>query len=83
MKLYCLQIIDNGVTNISKDYQRSGQGTNQAQDLARQLKGKFRRYPHYPQGTICELTWPMTSNWWQRFSDMQAIRNFYKKLFIH
>ncbi|MCC5647089.1 CHASE2 domain-containing protein [Nostoc sp. CHAB 5824] len=66
-KEYCLQIIDNGFTNISTNYQRGGQGTNQAQDLARQLRGKFRRFSHSPQGTVCELTWPIASNWWQLF----------------
>ncbi|MBE8966519.1 CHASE2 domain-containing protein [Nostocales cyanobacterium LEGE 12452] len=66
-KGYCLQIIDNGFANISKNYQRRGQGTGQAQDLARQLRGKFRRFPHSPQGTICELTWPITSSKWQKF----------------
>ena len=66
-KEYCLQIIDNGFANISKNYQRGGQGTEQAQDLARQLRGKFRRFPHSPQGTVCELTWPIASNWWKDF----------------
>ncbi|MBX9252518.1 CHASE2 domain-containing protein [Desmonostoc muscorum CCALA 125] len=65
-KEYCLQIIDNGFANISKNYQRGGQGTEQAQELARQLRGKFRRFPHSPQGTICELTWPIANIWWQR-----------------
>ncbi|MBD2451773.1 CHASE2 domain-containing protein [Nostoc sp. FACHB-152] len=66
-KHYCLQIIDNGIAILTKTYQRSGQGTKQAQDLARQLKGKFRRYPNSPQGTICELTWPIVNHWWQNF----------------
>ncbi|MDZ8239456.1 MAG: CHASE2 domain-containing protein [Nostoc sp. ChiQUE01a] len=72
-KHYCLQIIDNGVIDISKNYQRSGQGTNQAQDLARQLRGKFRRFPHSPQGTVCELTWPVASNWWQQFRHLKSL----------
>ncbi|WP_414519510.1 CHASE2 domain-containing protein [Nostoc sp. PCC 9305] len=66
-KEYCLQIIDNGFANKSKKYQSGGQGTSQAQDLARQLRGKFRRFPNSPQGTVCELTWPIASIWWQRF----------------
>ncbi|MEH2327549.1 sensor histidine kinase [Nostoc sp.] len=66
-KEYCLQIIDNGFANKSKKYQAGGQGTDQAQDLARQLRGKFRRFPHSPQGTVCELTWPIASTWWQQF----------------
>lgn len=65
---YCLQIIDNGSGIISKsNYQSDGRGTDQAQDLARKLRGKFRRFPHSPQGIVCELTWAVENNWWQRF----------------
>lgn len=65
---YCLQIIDNGVGILSKsNYQSGGGGTEQAQYLARKLRGKFQRFPHSPQGTVCELTWPVASTWWQRF----------------
>ncbi|MEH2245429.1 CHASE2 domain-containing protein [Nostoc sp.] len=65
---YCLQIIDNGVGILSKsNYQSGGGGTDQAQYLARKLRGKFRRFRHSPQGTVCELTWPVASTWWQRF----------------
>ncbi len=53
---YTLQIIDNGLgTNPYKQ----GRGTQQFINLARQLKGKFRRSPLSPQGTICELSWPV------------------------
>ncbi|MBN3873594.1 MAG: CHASE2 domain-containing protein [Nostoc sp. JL33] len=65
---YCLQIIDNGSGIISKsNYQSGGRGTDQAQDLARKLRGKFRRFPHSPQGTVCELSWPVARTWRQRF----------------
>ncbi|MEH2456401.1 sensor histidine kinase [Nostoc sp.] len=65
---YCLQIIDNGSGMISKsNYQSGGRGTDQAQDLARKLRGKFRRFPHSPQGTVCELTWCAARTWRQRF----------------
>ncbi|MEH1960334.1 MAG: CHASE2 domain-containing protein [Nostoc sp.] len=65
---YCLQIIDNGSGIISKsNYQSGGRGTDQAQDLARKLRGKFRRFPHSPQGTVCELSWPIARTWRQRF----------------
>ncbi|MDZ8184921.1 MAG: CHASE2 domain-containing protein [Nostoc sp. ChiSLP02] len=64
---YCLKIIDNGFPNLSKNHQRGGQGTQQAQDLARQLRGKFRRFSHSPQGTVCELTWPIAGSLWQQF----------------
>lgn len=65
---YSLLIIDNGVgiTSSSK-HPGGGRGTNQAQEVARQLRGKFRRLPHTPQGSICELTWPRAKKWFWRF----------------
>jgi hypothetical protein len=65
---YCLQIIDNGAGSTSSSKYTGGrQGSNQAQEIARQLRGKFRRFPHSPQGTVCELTWPVAKTWWRRF----------------
>ena len=57
---YYLQIIDNGQdTTASVAIQTNkGQGTKQADDLARKLKGQFSRQPNLPRGTICQLTWP-------------------------
>ncbi len=64
---YRLSIIDNGAGMTSScNHKAGGRGTEQAQELARQLKGKFHRLPHTPQGTICELTWPMTKLWFWR-----------------
>jgi len=63
---YSLQIIDNGV-GITFKSTGGGRGSVQAQELARQLRGKFRRFPHTPQGTVCELTWPVANTWLQRF----------------
>lgn len=65
---YCLKIIDNGAEMISESNYTGGRGgTNQAHEIARQLRGKFRRFPHSPQGTVCELTWPIAMAWWRRF----------------
>lgn len=65
---YCLKIIDNGAEIISESNYTGGRGgTNQAHEIARQLRGKFRRFPHFPQGTVCELTWPVAMAWWWRF----------------
>lgn len=65
---YSLRIIDNGAgITLSSNYTGGRRGTNQAQELARQLRGKFRRLPHAPQGTVCELTWPMAKTWFWRF----------------
>ncbi|MBE9054528.1 sensor histidine kinase [Sphaerospermopsis sp. LEGE 08334] len=56
MGWYTLSIVDDGLgVNSSR---REGQGTKQFKNLARQIKGKFQRLPMYPQGTICELSWP-------------------------
>ncbi|ARV61039.1 histidine kinase [Nostocales cyanobacterium HT-58-2] len=53
---YTLSIIDDGLgMNSSKE----GQGTRQFRSLARQLRGKFRRSPLSPRGTLCELSWPV------------------------
>jgi CHASE2 domain-containing sensor protein len=65
---YCLQIIDNGKgipANLKSI--NGGRGSEQAQDLARQLQGKFRRYSHIPAGTVCELVWPVSLSWWRKF----------------
>lgn len=67
---YRLCVIDNGrgpSSNllISQTGQsNSGWGTTQAQDLARQLNGKFHRRPHPPQGVACELIWSNQTALW-------------------
>jgi hypothetical protein len=60
---YTLSIIDNGLgINSSQE----GWGTKQFKNLAQQIKGEFRRVSLYPQGTLCELSWPLANNfWWQ------------------
>jgi two-component sensor histidine kinase len=68
-----IRVIDNGIGigSISEQYKPDlvkGRGTQQAQDLARQLGGKFQRSPHLPTGTVCELIWPLRKPWfWQIF----------------
>jgi CHASE2 domain-containing sensor protein len=53
---YILCIKDNGNgINLSKE----GRGTQQFRYIARQLKGKFKRAPLSPKGTLCELSWPI------------------------
>ncbi|MCC5617838.1 CHASE2 domain-containing protein [Nostoc sp. CHAB 5836] len=53
---YTLSIIDDG---LGVNSSREGWGTQQVRNLARQLKGKFRRVPLSPRGTLCELSWPI------------------------
>ena len=53
-----IKVADNGLgIESTPNPSRQGFGTQQAQNLARQLKGKFKRFANSPQGTICELTW--------------------------
>lgn len=65
-----LRIIDNGVglDSLSDQVEQSkGWGTQQAKNLARQLRGKFRRFPNSPKGTVCELTWSGGKTWFWQF----------------
>jgi CHASE2 domain-containing sensor protein len=57
-----LQIVDNGA-GLQPVRSSGGYGTKQAQRLARQLGGRFRRQAHHPNGTICELCYPV--NLWR------------------
>jgi hypothetical protein len=57
---YNLRIMDNGVGIQSL---REGWGTKQFKRLATQIKGKFRRVK-VDQGTLCELSWPLSSSFW-------------------
>jgi CHASE2 domain-containing sensor protein len=57
---YRLQIIDNAPGLLE---QGEGQGTRQARAIAYQLRGRFDRYSHLPEGTICELTWRRRKQW--------------------
>ena len=64
-----IRISDNGVHDDSLSPNRSlpepgkGLGTQLAKNLAKQLGGKFRRYPNQPKGMVCELTWSASRRW--------------------
>lgn len=64
---YTLQVIDNGLARFAQASTREGQGTLQAKDLARSLRGSFQRRPNVPQGMVCELIWRRPRSLW-RFS---------------
>ena len=51
---YILSIVDDGLGINSS---RVGRGTQQFRNIARQLRGKFRRSSLSPKGTLCELCW--------------------------
>ncbi|OUL21290.1 histidine kinase [Nostoc sp. RF31YmG] len=55
-----LSIVDDA---LAISLYREGRGTQQFRNLARQLKGKFRRVSLYPRGTLCELSWPVPKFW--------------------
>lgn len=57
---YILSITDNGLGICSSS---EGRGTQQSRNLARQLRGRFQRLPLSPQGTLCELIWPVKKFW--------------------
>ncbi|MBW4623889.1 MAG: CHASE2 domain-containing protein [Cyanosarcina radialis HA8281-LM2] len=65
---WSLQIIDNGVSDLSYSNPHTGRGTDRARELAASLRGKFERRPHSPQGVVCELTWRESKSWRQRLS---------------
>lgn len=57
---YTLKIVDDGLgTNSSQE----SRGTQQFRNLAGQLKGKYRREAVSPQGTLCQLSWPVAKFW--------------------
>jgi len=63
-----VRVIDNGAginaTHRGNAADREkGRGTEQARELARQLKGEFRRSANFPEGTICEITWFVVKPW--------------------
>ncbi|NEO96571.1 MAG: sensor histidine kinase, partial [Moorea sp. SIO3G5] len=58
---YTLSVKDNGSGICSSS---ENQGTKQAKALAKQLGGTFKREPLSPQGTLCELTWPLAGRNW-------------------
>ncbi|XHX76603.1 MAG: CHASE2 domain-containing protein [Stenomitos frigidus ULC029] len=57
---YCLRVSDNGgaITTTAP-----GEGTKHARKLASRLGGKFKREAASPQGTLCELAFPLTKVW--------------------
>lgn len=55
-----IQVEDNGNPAPKPPGTKSGgRGTQQAQSLARRLRGHFQRSPR-KKGTRCQLTWPLT-----------------------
>jgi CHASE2 domain-containing sensor protein/two-component sensor histidine kinase len=64
-----ITVIDNGRVNPNAQLSSAheGDGTRQARKLARQLGGEFERKMLDPQGTCCELRWPIQSLAWQRW----------------
>ena len=70
---YTLSIKDNG-SSICSSFE--GRGTKQCLNLAKKLKGKFKRTYLAEKGTLCELTWPITGKNWN-FASIK--RNFTTK----
>jgi CHASE2 domain-containing sensor protein len=60
-----VRVVDNGLGMEIEGNHSGGRGTRQAKQLARQLGGLFRRLPQSPQGTLCELTYPIAQRGWR------------------
>ncbi len=71
---YTLSIKDNG-SSICSSFE--GRGTKQCLNLAKKLKGKFKRTCLGEKGTLCELTWPITGRNWN-FASIKS--NFKTKI---
>ncbi|MBL1198681.1 MAG: CHASE2 domain-containing protein [Nostoc sp. GBBB01] len=54
-----IRVADNGlkIETMADLSSHSGFGTKLAKNLAKQLRGEFKRYPNTPRGMICQLTW--------------------------
>ena len=63
-----VKVIDDGHAKTDPSQtNHEGYGTKQANRIAWQLGGKFERKPVAPQGTCCELHWPIKISVWQRW----------------
>ncbi|MBW4695408.1 MAG: CHASE2 domain-containing protein [Lyngbya sp. HA4199-MV5] len=68
--LQVIRVTDNGkslVATLPDTGVAIGLGTQQAQKLAKQLGGTFRRKPNTPKGMISELVWAVHRFWWWQF----------------
>jgi CHASE2 domain-containing sensor protein len=63
-----IRVVDNGlkIDTIANLSSHSGIGTRQALSLAKQLGGKFQRFPNTPKGIVCQLTWSARKKWFWR-----------------
>lgn len=51
-----IRVTDNGI-GMNQTSQSESLGTKLTNRLAKNLCGKFSRYPHTPKGTVCEFVW--------------------------
>lgn len=63
-----IRVADNGlkIERMADLSSHLGFGTKLAQNLAKQLGGEFKRYPHFPKGMVCQLTWSANKLWFWR-----------------
>lgn len=64
-----IRVEDNGIGLKLEGLKtpKMGGGTKQASNLAKQLRGEFKRYPREPKGTVCELIWSVHRSWFRFF----------------
>ena len=70
---YTLRVEDNGVGLRSSHI---GQGTRHFKNLARLLRGEFKRESLTPKGTVCLLRWPLAN----KTSNLRKIYNYARNL---
>ncbi|WP_293081731.1 CHASE2 domain-containing protein [Moorena sp. SIO4A1] len=73
---YTLSLKDNGSGICSSSENR---GTKQCKNLAKQLGGTFKREPLSPQGTLCELTWPLAGRNWSLAKVSYGLKTLFLK----
>ncbi|MEH2073514.1 MAG: CHASE2 domain-containing protein [Nostoc sp.] len=60
-----IRVADNGlkIEAMADLSSYLGFGSKLAQNLAKQLGGEFKRYPHFPKGMVCQLSWSANKLW--------------------
>ncbi|KYC37710.1 histidine kinase [Scytonema hofmannii PCC 7110] len=61
-----IRVSDNGCGIQESNREHQGFGTKQAQNLAKQLRGKFQRFANSPKGAVYQLIWTARKfNFWR------------------
>ncbi|MHC5855995.1 sensor histidine kinase [Nostoc sp.] len=63
-----IRVTDNGlkIETMADLSSHLGFGTKLAQNLGKQFGGEFKRYPNFPRGMVCQLSWSANKLWFWR-----------------